>query len=79
MLAAGLNVVIGTDDPSISQISLSQEYQLACEELGLSLAVIKERLLAAARAAFLPGAERAALAQRLSDEFDRVVPPRTAW
>jgi adenosine deaminase len=79
MIAAGLNVLISTDDPSISQITLSQEHQIACEELGLSLAVIKERLLAAARAAFLPEPERIALAQHMAEEFDRVVPPRSSW
>ena len=35
MLKAGLNVTINTDDPSISRITLSQEYHIVCEELGL--------------------------------------------
>jgi adenosine deaminase len=58
MLSAGLDVVLGTDDPSISQICLSDEYECACERLGMSQAVLHERILAAAQAAFLPEAER---------------------
>jgi adenosine deaminase len=71
MLAAGLNIMLNTDDPSISQITLGHEYQLACEELGIPLAVLKQCLLAGAQAAFLAETEREALSQRLGVEFDR--------
>ena len=54
MIAAGLNVTFNTDDPSISQITLTDEYRLACEQLGLSRPALAERIRAAARAAFLP-------------------------
>ena len=33
MIEAGLHVSLGTDDPGISQITLSGEYRLACEQL----------------------------------------------
>lgn len=69
MLKAGLNVTLNTDDPSISQIKLSDEYCLAGEELGMPLEVLKERVLAAARAAFLPEGERQALVQSLANEL----------
>ena len=36
MLAAGLNAVICTDDPGISQITLGDEYRIASQVLGLS-------------------------------------------
>ncbi len=65
MLLAGLNVTLNTDDPSISGITLSDEYWLASERLGLPHAILAERILAAASAAFLSPAERAALAERL--------------
>ncbi len=39
---------MNTDDPSISQITLSDEYRLACEDLGLTEVQLKERVLAAA-------------------------------
>ncbi len=69
MLSNGLNVTLNTDDPSISQIRLSDEYRKFCEELGFPLAVLRERLLSAARAAFLPEQDRQSLVQQLSQEF----------
>lgn len=69
MLAHGLNATINTDDPSISQICLSDEYRLANEDLGLSLEVLRERVLAAANAAFLPDEERQRLVAALAQEF----------
>jgi adenosine deaminase len=69
MIAAGLNVTINTDDPSISQITLSDEYRVACEQIGLSLETLRQRALAAAQAAFLPTAERKKLAASLEGEF----------
>lgn len=69
MLSAGLNVTLNTDDPGISQIRLSDEYQKFCEGLGFAPETLRERVLAAARSAFLPEAERQALVDRLSAEF----------
>lgn len=65
MIESGLNVTLCTDDPSISQITLSDEYQRACEDLGMNQKVLKTRILAAAEAAFLPEKERAALVKQL--------------
>ena len=69
MMLEGLNVTINTDDPSISQITLSDEYRVVAEELGVSLGILRERVLAAARAAFLPEKERNRMMQQFSDEF----------
>ena len=69
MLSLGLNATINTDDPSISQITLSDEYQLACENLNISTADLKNRILAAADTAFLPDDEKSALAESLKAEF----------
>ncbi len=74
MLAAGLNATINTDDPRISQITLSNEYRVASETLGLPLSTLKECTLASARAAFLPPEGRQALVQSLSAEFKRYIP-----
>lgn len=63
MIAAGLNVTLNTDDPSISQITLSNEYRVAVQELKIPREVLKERVLAAARAAFLPEAEKKKLVE----------------
>ncbi len=65
MLANGINVTLNTDDPSISRITLSHEYHVVCDELGLSESALKERILAAARAAFLPAADRDALVEQI--------------
>lgn len=69
MHSLGLNVTINTDDPSISQIQLSNEYFRAVEELGLSLAQLKGCVLAAAQAAFLPDQEKTILLEELKADF----------
>lgn len=69
MLMNGLDVTINTDDPSISRITLSDEYRVAVETLGIPLGVLRERVLAAAKASFLPPAEKAQLIQSISTEF----------
>jgi adenosine deaminase len=66
MMQAGLNVTLNTDDPSISRITLSDEYHLAIELFGLSVAELSQRVLMAANAAFLPPGERDALVVRLA-------------
>ncbi len=73
MLEQGLNVTLNTDDPSISQITLSDEYHLACETLHLPLQELKERVLAAARAAFLPEDEKLKLVNTLEGEFQTLL------
>ena len=71
MLSLGLNATLNTDDPSISNIKLSDEYRLACEDLGVSQQVLKERILSAAEAAFLPESERQQLKAALAQEFSQ--------
>jgi adenosine deaminase len=46
---------------------LSDEYHLACSELKLSRDALKDRIVAAAGAAFLPAAERRTLVNSLRD------------
>ncbi len=72
MLEAGLNAVMGTDDPSISQISLSDEYRRACEDLGMSRAMLQERILAAAEAGYLPDDQRQGLLAELKKALQAV-------
>ena len=72
MLHRGLNVTINTDDPSVSRITLSHEYQLACDNLGLSLDALKGTALAAAQASFLPEQEREKLTATLKKELQRI-------
>jgi adenosine deaminase len=69
MLHEGLNVTINTDDPSISMITLGNEYRVVCEELGLTLVALRERVLVAARASFLPDGEKERLVEAMNAEF----------
>ena len=69
MLQEGINVIICSDDPSVSQITLTDEYHRVCEDLDLSPAMLKERILAAAWAAFLPEQERYKLIDELKQEL----------
>ncbi|HEX2906866.1 MAG TPA: adenosine deaminase [Phototrophicaceae bacterium] len=58
---AQVRTTINTDDPVISAITLSDELTHAMTYLGFSLDDIKQNILNAARSAFLPEDERAAL------------------
>ena len=78
MLHYGLNVTINTDDPSISQITLGDEYRTVCDDLGLSLETLRQRVLAAAQAAFLPEDEKKELVEQIDREFPRETPPKPA-
>lgn len=73
MFAAGLNVTLNTDDPSVSGIVLSDEYRIAGEELGFSPQMLLERTLAALTAGFVSPAEKAPVEQRIRAEFAAAV------
>jgi adenosine deaminase len=69
MVEKGLNVTLDTDDPSISQITLGDEYRQACEGLGMSLATLRQCILAAAQSSFLTDQEREELVVQLKKEL----------
>jgi adenosine deaminase len=69
MLEAGLNVTINTDDPSISRITLSHEYYTACEDLHMPQSTLKQRIVAAAQACFLPDDEKEELAHQINKDL----------
>ncbi|NJC95379.1 MAG: adenosine deaminase [Anaerolineales bacterium] len=69
MFENGLNVTINTDDPSISRITLSHEYYTACEDLQMPQFTLKERIVAAAQAGFLPEDEKNKLIQLLKTDL----------
>lgn len=58
MFEKGLNVTVNTDDPSVSRITLSNEYHLACHELGLPFDTLRDSILTAAGSTFLPAVEK---------------------
>jgi adenosine deaminase len=69
MFKNGLNVTLNTDDPSISRITLSHEYYSACSELNMPPSTLRERILAAAQAGFLPDTEKEKLVKQLKNEL----------
>ncbi len=69
MLDRGLNVTVNTDDPSISRITLSHEYHVVCDDLGIPLDKLKQRILAAAQSAFLPEKEHQQLVDQLKQDL----------
>jgi adenosine deaminase len=69
MLDAGVNVTINTDDPSISRITLSHEYYIACEDLHMPQSTLRQRILAAAQAGFLAENEKEKLVKQLTKDL----------
>ncbi len=70
LIEAGLNVTLNTDDPSISNITLTDEYRLILEDFHLPPFVLKECILNGARASFLPEAHARALVNELKQRID---------
>jgi adenosine deaminase len=69
MFEKGINVTINTDDPSISRITLSHEYYNACDALQMPQYTLKERIVAAAQAGFLPDDEKDKLVSKLKQDL----------
>jgi adenosine deaminase len=69
LLRQKVPVTINTDDPMVSAITLSDEMARAITNLSLTLDDVKQVTLTAARAAFLPPADRAALVEQFESGF----------
>jgi adenosine deaminase len=54
----GLPVTINTDDPSVSNTTLTDEYIVAVRGIGVTVSEIKQMILTGVRAAFLPQSEK---------------------
>jgi adenosine deaminase len=72
MLENGLNVTFNTDDPGVSNITLSDEYRLVCEDLEITKLTLKERIIAAAQAVFLTQSEKQKLIDQLQNELSNI-------
>lgn len=66
MLALGLRATLNTDDPSISDTTLTDEYLVAVTAMGLNLEQIHTMVFNALDAAFLPETERASLREQFT-------------
>jgi adenosine deaminase len=69
MMTAGLQVTLNTDDPSVSRITLSHEYQHVCEQLKMPISLLKQSVLRAARASFLPEDEKKQFVEGIQKEL----------
>jgi adenosine deaminase len=65
----GVKVTINTDDPSVSDTTLTDEYRLAVMGTGLRISDIKVMIMTAVQAAFLPPDSKAALKDRFHKEM----------
>ncbi len=70
MIDAGLTTTINTDDPSISRISLSGEYQMIHDQLDFPIDLLKELTVNAVNATFLPEAEREKLMKKFKKDLE---------
>jgi len=66
----GVNVTINTDDPSVSDTSLTDEYMVAMLGLGISLRDLRTCTRNSIRAAFLPPDTKRQLETSILSEFD---------
>lgn len=65
-LEAGLAVTVNTDNRTVSNTTMSAEYQRVAVELGCSPEQVGQTALHAAKAAFLPPAEKQALVDKVA-------------
>lgn len=70
MLDLGLLATLNTDDPTISNITLTDEYEIALSDLGIPYEDLRTTILNAAHAAFLPDDER----KKLVRQFEMQLP-----
>ena len=69
LLALNLRVTINTDDPSISDTTLTDEYMTAMLAMGVTLDQIKHTILAGVAGSFQPADERKQMAQWFQKEL----------
>ncbi len=65
-----LAVTINTDDPAISGITLTDEYVLATDRIGLTVNDVRKHVMTAAESAFLPPAQKATMVEALRRKLD---------
>ncbi|HQP33490.1 MAG TPA: adenosine deaminase, partial [Candidatus Cloacimonas sp.] len=68
----GLRVTINTDNRTISNTTVTDEYMLAINELGLDYPTVKYIILNGFKSAFLPYKERVRLINQILKEFDDI-------
>ena len=69
MLALGLRVTINTDDPSVCDTTLTDEYLVAMLEMGVTLEQIKRAIVTAVEGSFQPPEERGRMVEWFRQEL----------
>lgn len=67
----GVRVTLNTDDPSVSDTTLTDEYLVAVLAMGIRMSQLRAMTLNALQAAFLPDDERQELVAGVMEAFDR--------
>jgi adenosine deaminase len=67
----GIPVTINTDDPSISNITLTDEFVIANRGIGVPFSDLRQMTLNAAEAAFLPEPEKSRLIEWFKNWYDK--------
>jgi len=70
LLALNLRVTINTDDPSVSDTTLTDEYMVAMMAMGMTLRQIKHVVMMAVEGSFLPPGEREQLMEWFRRELE---------
>jgi adenosine deaminase len=69
MLDLGLRATVNTDDPSVCDTTLTDEYVVAVLEMGITIGQIRSTILTAIEGSFQPPEERARLTERFRQEL----------
>ena len=72
MIDMNLRATLNTDDPSVSNITLTDEMQMTAASLGMGMDYLKQMTLTAAEAGFLPKGEREKLVAKFTAEFSKL-------
>jgi adenosine deaminase len=70
MLDAGLNVILASDDPGMFPTTLTGEYRIAADNLGVTRDRLRRIALAGVEASWLPEPEKARVRARFVTELD---------
>jgi adenosine deaminase len=70
LMNLGVRVTINTDDPSISDTTLTDEYRVAALAMGVSLKQIKQSIVVGAKASFQAPEERKLLVKWFREELE---------
>ncbi len=68
---SGLRVTLNTDNRTISNTTLTNEYKIAHDVFGFSLHDLRKCIIAAAKSAFLPHHERKIITKMIAEELEQ--------